>query len=308
MKSTWVAPFTDGYADFYSWDGSFVRRVAAAGNLIASIDGRYFVNFTKGQLMDSNGTLVRSFTEPTLAQGSTALNWARDGDYFCGLEQTSAGFSMVVEDVSGNDQRIALDVPADLVPPDGLAAMEIECSLTTNRAIIFGQVPGHPRVGLMSLPDGHLISDFGFDSGFFGNATSSDLRWLAANSTSANGSTTEVIDTSNGTVAAKIDGYFWVFMPDGEQLAGDDVKDVATVVDWQSGTAIWTGPGHLDTWVAQSDPSTNRTLLWLSTGSAQAGTETYDYWIVDGTGAGFRFNPGDCASIAVSPARVCSFI
>jgi hypothetical protein len=308
MLSTWISPFTRGHADFYAWNGSFVRRVEAPGNLLASVDGRYFVNFTKGQLLDSTGTLVRSFTEPTAAENATSLNWAADGDYFCGLEKIGAGYALVVEDAAGRIQHIQLHVPPDLVPANGLRAMWIKCSLSANRAVVFGGSPSHPRAALMSLPDGKATTDFEFDPGYFAADLSPDLHWLAAsNSAGPNGWTTEVVDTTKGTAKAKLDGFFGSFTPDGENLVGTDVRNVVTVVDWRTKTELWRGPGHLDFVMAQSDPATNTMLLWLSTGSAQLGTETYDYWIVRGTGSGFRFNPRDCVSIVKSPGRVCSF-
>jgi hypothetical protein len=57
--------------------------------------------------------------------------------------------------------------------------------------------------------------------------------------------------------------------------------------------------------MAHSDPSTNKVLLWLSTGSTQGGTDTYDYWIVDANGSSLRFNARSCASFVASAARVC---
>ena len=155
MLATWLPTGPQARADFYAWDGSFLRTVQAPGNFLPSVDGRYFVNFTTGQLWSSTSHLVRPFTEPALDQGSTSLNWAADGDYFCGLETGTAGFSLVVEDVAGKIQRIRLDVPSDLVTPDGLRSMGVECSLTSSRALVFGgSYPGY-RAALMSLPDGH---------------------------------------------------------------------------------------------------------------------------------------------------------
>lgn len=308
MLSVWVAPFKRGHADFYGWDGSFRRRVEAPGNLLASVDGRYFVDFTAGQLRDSAGTLVRRFIEPTQAQNSTALNWARDGDYFCGLEKIGTGFALVVEDVAGRVQRIPLDVPSDLVPADGLRAMSIECGLTANRAVVFGGSLPNYRAALISLPDGNTTTDLELDADYVYAGSSPDLHWLAAaNSAGVNGWTTEIVDTTDGTVQAQLDGYYGSFTPDGQKLVGTDDRAIAAVVNWRSKTELWTGPGHLNTVMANSDPATNMMVLWLSTGSAQAGTETYDYWIVSGTGSGFRFNPRDCVSIATSPTRVCSF-
>jgi len=296
MLSTWVAPFTHGHADFYGWDGSFLRTIEAPGNLLASRDGRYFVNFTTGWLSSSTGRVVRAFTEPTLDQGSTSLNWAADGDYFCGLEAGTLGYSLIVEDVLGKVQRIQLHVPSDLVPPDGLRAMGVECALTSSRALVFGGSTPRYRVALMSLPDGLAVSDIQLTAGYADGA-SPNLHWLAIN----NGVGTD------GTVQAELDGDFASFTPDSAHLVGTDGHWAAALVDWRTGTELWSGPGHLSGIMASSDPSTNMMLLWLSTGQPQAGTDTYDYWIVDGGGSARRFNPRDCVSIEASPARVCSF-
>jgi hypothetical protein len=306
MLSTWVSPGAHGHADFYRWDGSFLRTVEAPGNLLASIDGRYFVNFTTGQLWSSTSQLVRGFTEPTLDQGSTSLNWAADGDYFCGLETSGAGYSLVVEDVAGKVQRIRLDVPSDLVPPDGLRAMGVECSLTSGRALVFGGSLPRYRAALMSLPDGHPVSDYQMTTGYSGGG-SPNLHWLAATKPGNNGGSTEVVDLTDGTIQAQLDGTFASFTPDSAHLVGTDSHGVAALVDWRTKMELWSGPGHLSGIIASSDPSTNMMLLWLSTGWPQAGTDTYDYWIVSGAGSGRRFNPRDCVSIEASPARVCSF-
>jgi hypothetical protein len=306
MLSTWVYPFSQGHADFYGWDGSFLRTVEAPGNLLSSSDGRYFVNFTTHELRSSTGQLVRAFTEPTLEQGSTRLNWAPDGDYFCGLETRRAGFSLVVEDVAGNVQRIHLDVPSDIVPTDGLRAMSVVCSLTSSRALVFGGSYPHYRTALVSLPDGRAVSDFQMDAGQVSSG-SPNLHWLAVTNPGNNGLHTEVVDLTDGTVQAELDGYFGSFTPDSEHLVGTNGRGVATIVDWRTKTELWTGPSRLASVVGVSDPPTNRMLLWLSTGWAQAGTETYDYWIVATGGSGQRFTPRDCVSIESSPARVCSF-
>jgi hypothetical protein len=308
MLSTWVYPFTHGHADFYGWDGSFLRTLEAPGNLLASVDGHYFVNFTTGELWSSTGELVRAFTEPTLAEGSTSLNWAADGDYLCGLESSGAGFMLVVEDVAGNVQRIQLNVPSDLVPPDGLRAMGITCSLTMSRAVVFGGSLPHVRAVLMSLPDGHPLSDYQLGTDYFGSESSPNLRWLAATHSGKNGWSTEVVDLSDGTPKAQLDGYFATFTPDSEHLVGTDGHGAAAVVDWRTKTALWNGPGHLETVMAQSDPATNMMLLQLSVGSTQRGPSKFDYWIVNGQGSGRRFKPRDCASIEASPTRVCWFV
>jgi len=307
MLSKWVSPFKHGQADFYGWDGSFRRTVDAPGNLLASVDGRYFVNFTKGQLLDSTGTLVRPFAEPGLAQNSTSLNWAADGDYFCGLEKIGGGYALVAEDVAGRGVRLDLDVPSDLVPPEGLRFMSVECSLSADRAIVHSGSDAGNRAALMSLPDGNLITDIEFRSGYYGSGSSPDLHWLLATKSNGGKTTTEVLDATKGTVQVVLDGYFWLFTPDSKNVVGTDRHQVATVVDWRTKGELWRGPSTLDTVLAQSDPSTNTMLLLLSTGSAMAGTATYDYWIVGGAGSGFRFNPRGCLSYVVSPTRVCGF-
>ena len=309
MLSRWVAPFTHGRADFYDWNGTFLWGLDAPGNLLASVDGRYFVNFTTGQLWSSVGVLVRPFVEPTLEQGSISFNWASDGDYFCSLERNATGFNLVVEDVAGNIQRTHLDVPVDLVPTDGLRAMNISCSLTANRAVVFGGSYPNNGVALMSLPDGSLIKETWLEAGYDGSGTSPDMHWLVTSKPDLTvptvGWRAEVIDLTTGSVQAHLNGFFASFTPDSQHVVGVGGHGLAAVVDWRSNTELWRGPGWFNTIVARSEPTTNSMLLQVSTGSAQAGTEIDDYWIVGGNGAGFRFNPRDCVSIVASPARVC---
>jgi hypothetical protein len=312
MLSKWVAPFTHGRADFYGWDGAFLQTIDAPGNLLASVDGRYFVNFTTRQLLSSTGDLVRPFTEPTLEQGSSSLNWAGDGDYFCGLETSGAGYALVVEDVGGHVQRMQLAVPSDVVPIDGLRAMGVQCGLTANRAVVAGGTYPNYRVALMSLPDGNLIIDHELGAGYTGAETSPDLRWLVTNKPDQSvpnvGWRSEVVDLTTGVVQAYLQGYFASFTPDSQNVIGSDTQDLAAVVDWRSNTELWRGPGWLVHILANSDPATNSMLLQVATGSPQSGTETDDYWIVAGNGAGTRFTPRDCVSIVASPARVCWYL
>jgi hypothetical protein len=312
LLSKWVAPFTHGQDDFYGWDGSFLRTIDVPGLLLASVDGRYFVNFTTGQLWSSAGVLVRPFTEPTLAQGSTSLNWAPDGDYFCALERSTTGFDLIVEDVAGHVQRTQLEVPSDLIPSNGLAAMNIGCSLTANRAVVHGGSYPNYRIAVMSLPDGNLMTDYLIGTDYSGVGTSPDMHWLVTSKPDPTvphvGWRSEVVDLTTGTVQANLEGYFASFTPDSQHVVGSDGLDLAAVVDWRSNTELWRGPASLNTILASSDPTADSMLLQVSTGSPLAGTEIDDYWIVDGHGAGFRFNPRDCVSIVASPARKCWYI
>ncbi|HZQ49310.1 MAG TPA: hypothetical protein VFB69_03280 [Candidatus Dormibacteraeota bacterium] len=299
------------HSDFYGWDGSFLRSVPVPGaGSLASVDGHYFVTFnadSSGKLWNSSGRVIRDFDEPTVEQGMSTLNWAADGDYFCGLESHGAGYSVVVEDVAGRFQHFPLDLPADVLSPDGLRFMSVECSLTSHRALISGDfdvngVFSHTQVALMSLPDGHEISDVRLDTGSGGG--SPDLHWYAAFDSDSAGWHTEIIDLTDGTISGKLDGYFQ-FAPDSHHVVGTDGHGVAAVVDWRTKAELWKGPGHLVMVMASADPSTNMMLLWLSTGQTQGGTDTYDYWIVDGTGNAHRFDPRDCTPIEVSPTRLC---
>jgi hypothetical protein len=292
MLSTWVSPFTHGYADFYSWDGSALRTIDSPGNLLASRDGRYFVNYTAGQLWSATGQMIRPYVEPP---GSTALNWAADGDYFCGLDQNATGYDLVVVDVPGNVQRFPLDVPPALVTPDGLRALGVGCSLTAHRAVVFGGSAPNSLVAVQSLPDGHLVRIVQLSAGGHGVIDRSpDMRWLAVTNTtnSSPGWETEIVDLTDGSVQAKVAGYFG-FTPDGQNLVGNNQHWAATILDWRTMTELWTGVGHAQV-MAASDPSTNKALLWLSTGSSQGGTDTYDFWIVDGAGSAIRFTPTRC--------------
>jgi len=300
------------HANLYGWDGSFLASTAMPNSGFgASVDGHYFVVYTAsgtGELWATSGTLIRTFSDPTINGQSTSLNWAADGDYLCGLQIQGTQYALVVEDVAGTIQFIPLDIPSDVVPPEGLRDLSSDCSLTANRALVFGAfatngIWTHTQAALISLSDGHPLSDFQLDGG--GAGASADLHWLAVPNSGGGGWTTEIVDATDGTQHAKLGGYFANFTPDSQFVVGSDGQGTASIVDWRTNTERWTGPGHLEQVMAHSDPSTNKMLLWLSTGWAQAGTETYDYWIVDGTGLGFRLDPQGCAPIVASPARLC---
>jgi hypothetical protein len=104
---------------------------------------------------------------------------------------------------------------------------------------------------------------------------------------------TYVTDLGDGTVQARVANTNAIaFLPDGISLVVNDQKGTkTTALNWRTGTAEWTMPGHVAMVIAHSDPTTNKVLLWISTGSTAAGTDTHDYWIVGGSGKATRFTP-----------------
>src|SRR5258708_24603039 len=103
---------------------------------------------------------------------------------------------------------------------------------------------------------------------------SPNLHWLGATNRGNDGVSTEVVDLTDGTVQAQLDGPFASFTPDSTHLVGTDGHGAAAVVDWRTKTELWSGPGHLSAIMASSDPATHMMLLWISTGQPQAGTDT----------------------------------
>lgn len=296
-------------ADFYTWTGSFVRSLNVAGVVdLSSVDGAYVVNLTTGDIWTSSGARVGSidvFGESAGAPRTRgAFNWAQDGDYFCTLETTGTGIAALLEDVAGHVTHIPLEVPADVIPADGIRAMQIKCSLTADRVLVWGIFGLSERAALIALTDGKPISDLMLSNHYVW-ATSPDLHWLVAYNTAGTGPYDEVIDATAGSVVDQVDGNYSWFTPDGRNLVGNDTHGVATILDWRTNTELWTGPFQLSGGVQKaSDPSTDMMLLDLVT-NPQSGVN--DYWIVSGEGSGFRFTPQGCASIVASPTRGCFF-
>lgn len=291
--------------DVYGWDGTFLRSFDVAGVAdLASVDGAYIVDITNDQIWSSTGTDAGPIDVfgPGYngKQGRGAFNWAGDGDYFCALDSTGTDFALLLEDVGGKQEEIPLIVPSDVIAGDGIRAMQVRCSLSSNRAAVWKDDQPQ-KVAIFSVPDGTVTSELDLGS-YIAWSWSSDLRWLLAHNTSATGPRDEVIDTESGAVMAQLDGNFESFAPDGQSLVGTDAAGNAVMVDWRNNAVLWSGTGHLETIVASSDASTDEMLLWLSTGSDQAGTTTYDYWIVNGVGAAFRFTQ-KCSPSVASAAR-----
>ena len=282
-SSSQVSPTTflfalGGQADFYTWSGTFVRRAPSGENIMASSDGSYYVD-TQGRIWTAGGSL-----SGTIAQWSTAsFGWSGDGDYLCGSgKEPSGGYALYVTDIQGHSRQYALGA--------GGGIHEVSaCSMRTNRAAVLEKA----GMTVLSLSDGHVERTVQRASN--GSwAVSPDVRWLAESAVRANGRLeTYVTDLGDGTVQARVANTNAIaFLPDGTSLVVNDQKGTrATMLNWRTGSEEWTMPGHVAMVLARSDPTTNRVLLWISTGSTAAGTDTHDYWFVDGSGTATRFTP-----------------
>jgi len=267
-----------GQADFYTWSGTFVRHVSAVAHIIASPDGHYYVD-TQGRVWTAGGSL-----SGTIAQWSTAsFGWSGDGDYLCGSGKDPSGrYTMYVTDIKGASRQYDLGTAAG-------THNVVACSMRTNRAAVLAKA----GMTVLSLSDGRLERTVQLASNGLW-AVSPDVRWLADSAVRANGSLeTDVTDLGDGTVQARVANANAVaFLPDGMSLVVNDKKGTkATIFNWRTGSEEWTMPGHVAMVIAHSDPTTNKVLLWISTGSTAAGTDTHDYWIVDGSGRATRFTP-----------------
>jgi len=144
MLSTWVAPLTQSHADFYGWDGSYRGRLKRQAT---SLPRSPVATSLTSPPINSGARLV------SWSGGSPNRHWIRDRHHSTGLPTATisvawngpAGYALVVEDVAGKVQGFHLHVPADLISPDGLRALGIECSLTSTRAVVFGGSLPHCR-------------------------------------------------------------------------------------------------------------------------------------------------------------------
>ena len=267
-----------GQAGFYTWSGTFVRRAPGGGNIMASSDGRYYVD-TQGRIWTAGGS-----RSGTIAQWSTAsFGWSGDGDYLCGSGKDPSGrYTMYVTDIKGASRQYDLGTAAGI-------HNVVACSMRTNRAAVLAKA----GMTVLSLSDGRVERTVQLASNGLW-AVSPDVRWLADSAVRANGSLeTDVTDLRDGTVQARVaNANAIAFLPDGMSLVVNDKKGTkATILNWRTGSQEWTMPGHVAMVIAHSDPTTNKVLLWISTGSTAAGTDTHDYWIVDGSGMATRFTP-----------------
>jgi hypothetical protein len=255
-----------------------VRHVSAGAHIIASPDGRYYVD-TQGRIWTAEGSL-----SGVVAQWSTAsFGWSGDGDYLCGSGKDPSGrYTMYVTDIKGVSRQYDLGTAAGVHNVFG-------CSMQTNRAAVL-EMSG---MTVLSLSSGHVERTIQLaSSGAW--AVSPDVRWLAESAVRANGRLeTNVTDLGDGTVQARVANTNSIaFLPDGMSLVVNDQKGTkATVLNWRAGSEEWTMPGHVAMVIAHSDPTTSKVLLWISTGSTAAGNDTHDYWIVGESGTATRFTP-----------------
>jgi hypothetical protein len=273
----------NGQKDFYRWDGTFMRRVPEA--TISSVDGHHYVD-SQGRIWASGYGHVGAVAGGDRFSGK----WAADGDYLCGLVNDSTGsYTLQITDWQGNSHGFALS-------DTGPHANVIACSMSANRALLLEQ----SGVTVRSLSDGQVKGTI--DVPTQAMPVSADVQLLAASSRSPVGSDwqTTVVGLVDGTVRARLAGAVAVaFMPDGRHLVvWDRNADMTRMVDWRTGAVLWAGPGGANA-IALSDPLTDKIVLDLVTGSAEAGTDKHAYWIVDGSGTASRFVPQDIAT----PAR-----
>jgi hypothetical protein len=266
--------------DFYSWDGTLVRRLEATTDIrIASQDGRYFTD-SIGRIWTAGG--VQSGAMPLWP---SSYHWAADGDYLCGTgKDSSGGYAMYVTDVQGHSR---------LYPLSGRGQAGVfGCSKNTNRtALVSGE--GGYTLTVLSLIDGHVERTIALNSGGYLNV-SPDVNWVAQSITQpAPNFETEIIDLRDGTVKARLTNATAVtFTPDSQYLVVNDFKaSRIKMVDWRTGDTIWSSPGYSRMVVAISDPSTNRMVLEIGTGSDSLGTYKGEYWIVTGAGTATQFTP-----------------
>jgi hypothetical protein len=254
----------------------FMRRVANDAT-VASRDGQYYLD-TQGRIWATGHGQVGAIAE----WGRWSGSWAGDGDYLCGLVKDSSGaYSLDVTDLEGGSRRLALN-------DTGPDANVLACSTNTNRAVMLEQ----SGMTIRSLSDGHVERTIKAPNQAF--PVSPDLQWLAVTSLSQSGDVwdTKIIGLADGTVQAQLPGALAAaFMPDGKHVVVADRAATRTrMVDWRTGSELWSGRGGAEP-VAMSDTLTGKMVIDLVTGSAEAGTNKNDYWIVDGTGAALQFIP-----------------
>ena len=274
----------NGHADFYTWSGTFVRRATPTGHITASPDGRYYVD-TEGRIWTAGGSL-----SGTIAQWATAsFGWSGDGDYLCGSGKDPSGHDLIyVIDAQGHSREYILSSP-------GAIHNVVACSTRTDRAAVLEE----SGITVLSLSDGHVERTVHLASqtkplqaGSW--VVSPDVLWLAESAMRSTGTVdTYVTDLGDGAVQARVtDTLVIAFSPDGKSLVVNNQKGTkATTLNWRTGAEQWTIAGHVAMLIAHSDTSTNKVLLWISTGSTAAGTDTHDYWIVDGSGTATLFTP-----------------
>ena len=274
---------TTGHADFYRWDGTFIRRLDSDGPILPSSDGRYYVTNRTGQIWTAEGLLSGKIAE----WSSASFGWAKDGNYLCGSGKNPAGgYTMYVTDLRGRSREYALGSSGDIHNVFG-------CSTSAKRAVVLegsGQL-----MTVISLSDAHVETTVPLPKLFASLLVSPNTNWLVEDVITAPGGAHEsdLVDLGDGSVRYRLANSTAVtFSPDSRYLVVNDSSGTSTrMLDWQTSHDVWSSPGYVASVVAVSDPGTNEMLLEVATGSTAAGTQRSQYWIVTGGGVATRFFP-----------------
>jgi hypothetical protein len=269
-----------GNEGFYAWDGTFVARVSESRQpVVPSKEGGFYISNNTGEIWSISDDRVGVVAD----WSARSLKWADDGPYLCGTEKNSnGGYSLVVMGIHG-------DVATHPLADTGQEHNIISCSIVNGKAALREQ----SGLNVVSLSDGHVMSTTTLPSTWVSILVSPDASRLAATTeNSARVYQTEIIDLSTSTTVSTLnDANAVSFSPDGNGLlVNDSTGAVARMVDWRTNQTLWSRPGHVVNDVV-SDPTTNKVFVWISTGSTAAGTDTYDYWIVSGSGSAVVFKP-----------------
>ncbi len=274
---------TTGHVDFYRWDGTFIRRLDSSGPILPSSDGRYYVTNRTGQIWTAEGLLSGKIAEWSFA----SFGWAKDGNYLCGSGKNPAGgYTMYLTDLQGRSREYILGTSGDIHNVFG-------CSTNTSRAVVLegsGQL-----MTVISLSDGHVETTVPLPKLFASSLVSPDANWLVENiiTTPGGAHESDLVDLGDGSVHYRLaNGTVVAFSPDSQYLVANDDGGTSTrMVDWRTSHDVWSSPGYVARAAAVSDPATNEMLLEVATGSAAAGTQRSQYWIVTGHGVATQFIP-----------------
>jgi hypothetical protein len=207
--------------------------------------------------------------------------WADDSVHICGTTSNT----LEVVGIHGDVRRYPLD-------PKGEVHSVFACSVRSGRAAILedsGRV-----LRLVSLHDGTTV---GSAAALLGNTNilvSRDARWLARTTIQPDGhAMTNVVDLTDGSTRARYDNISpSAFSPDGTLLmAMDTIGGEARLIDWRTGTAVWSRPAYGMMIPAVSDGATDRLLVALNTTNPRGGSAYDEFWIVDGRGSVRPFHP-----------------
>jgi WD40 repeat protein len=280
--------------DFYTWDGKLVRRLMTAVGVLATDDGRLYVDHD-GKIFETQGGLVGVVADWDRLPYPV---WADDGAHICGIATDSNGMhSLEVVGIHGDVRRYSLD-PADQYPV--LSA----CSFTSGRAAIqtnLGRITGGNEVKwvvrVLALRDGTPINTVTWAGEERTNIVlSRDAQWLARQILRPGHWLTEVVDLTDGSTKASYeDALAAAFSPDDRLLVVGIGSRETRVLDWRTGRVVWSRTTYgtysgLSGVEAISDAATDKLLVAQSTDNPSA-FHAREFWIVDGQGSARPFYP-----------------